>query len=248
MFATKAAGVTSTKKARSDADLARDKFQGYEYTGPLRAFPLTPQKTMPADIPQPDYAQTGVATLEEKTRGSKIHVHTPEQVEGMRIACRLGREVLDLAGAMIKPGVTGDEIDEVVHAACLERKCYPSPLNYYKFPKSVCVSVNEVVCHGIPDMRPLETGDIVNLDVTVYVHHEGHGYHGDLNETYFVGDCDKDSRHLVRVAFDSLAAAIATVKPGALYREIGNTIVKVTIGLGRIVAFYYFSSTLYRNR
>lgn len=91
----------------------------------------------------------------------------------MRAAGRAAREVLDIAGSLVQPGVTTDEIDEAVHRACLARKAYPSPLNYRNFPKSCCTSVNEVICHGIPDMRPLEAGDVVNVDITVYLD----GYH-----------------------------------------------------------------------
>ena len=104
----------------------------------------------------------------------------------MRVVGRLGREVLDAAGLAVQPGVRCDEIDTVVHEACLKRNCYPSPLNYMQFPKSVCTSVNEVICHGVPDAYELQTGDIINLDVTVY----HNGFHADLNETYFVGGED----------------------------------------------------------
>lgn len=90
-----------------------------------------------------------------------------EEIEGMRKVCRLSREVLDLTASFIRPGITTDELDAICHQACLDRDCYPSPLNYVKFPKSVCISVNEVICHGIPDQRPLQEGDIVNLDVSL---------------------------------------------------------------------------------
>ena len=93
-------------------------------------------------------------------------VHNETEIEGMRKVCKLGREVLDIGGAMCLPGVTTEQIDEAVHKACIKRDSYPSPLNYYYFPKSVCTSPNEVICHGIPDSRPLEEGDIVNIDVT----------------------------------------------------------------------------------
>lgn len=136
-------------------------------------------------------------------------------------------------------GVTTDEIDRIVHegthfeiivlclviyifAAAIERDCYPSPLNYYKFPKSCCTSVNEVICHGIPDTRPLEDGDICNLDVTVY----HNGYHGDLNETFFVGNVKEEHKKLVKVTHEALSKAIGIVKPGERYREIGNVIQK----------------------
>jgi len=101
----------------------------------------------------------------------------------VRAACVIGRAVLDAGGRAVGVGVTCDEIDRVVHEATIAHDAYPSPLNYYNFPKSVCTSVNEVICHGVPDDRPLEEGDIVNIDVSVYVG----GYHADLNETFFVG-------------------------------------------------------------
>jgi methionyl aminopeptidase len=116
----------------------------------------------------------------------------------------MGRQVLDVAGKALRVGVTTDEIDRIVHDACMERDVYPSPLNYYNFPKSVCTSVNEVICHGIPDYREIQDGDIVNLDVTVY--NQG-GYHGDLNETFCVGNVDTDGRRLVQTAFECLQEA-----------------------------------------
>ncbi len=156
----------------------------------------------------------------------KIKILTKEEQDGMRKVCRLAREVLDLAAAMAKPGVTTDEIDAAVHQACLDRNSYPSPLNYYHFPKSVCTSVNEVICHGIPDQRPLKDGDILNIDVTLY----HNGFHGDLNETYYIGPSssqDCDNVRVVEAARQSLDAAIAMVKPGTLFRDYGNTIEKV---------------------
>jgi methionyl aminopeptidase len=140
----------------------------------------------------------------------------------MRLAGKLAREVLDAAAAAVAVGVTTDEIDRIVHEACIERECYPSPLNYYKFPKSVCTSVNEVICHGIPDLRPLQEGDIVNCDVTIYKN----GFHGDLNETMFVGRVSDDAKKLVQVTYDCLQKAMAMIKPGEKYREIGNVISK----------------------
>ena len=98
---------------------------------------------------------------------------------------------------------------------CLVHDVYPSPLNYAGFPKSVCVSPNEVICHGIPDKRPFDDGDIVNLDVTIYTKE---GYHSDLNETFLVGNVDEDSRRLVECAYECLRAAIAHCRPGVLYR------------------------------
>lgn len=138
----------------------------------------------------------------------------------MRVACRLGRVCLDAAANAIEVGVTTDEVDRVVHETAVENECYPSPLNYYKFPKSCCTSVNEVICHGIPDMRPLEDGDLCNVDVTVY----HRGFHGDLNETFFVGNVSEKHKNLVKVTYESLAKAIAMVRPGERFRDLGNVI------------------------
>jgi len=169
----------------------------------------------------PDYAESGVPVSERLHKNENtIHVHTPEEIEAMRKVCRYSREVLDLAGAMVKPGVTGDEIDAAVHQACLDRNSYPSPLNYNGFPKSCCISVNEVICHGIPDSRPLQEGDIVNIDISLY---HG-GFHGDVNATYYVGEVDEDSKRLVETTRECLDKAIEMCKPGALYRDIGNVI------------------------
>lgn len=156
-------------------------------------------------------------------RSKGVLILNAEQRESMRTVCRLAREVLDIAAAALRPGVTTDEIDEIVHNECIKRDAYPSPLNYYTFPKSVCTSVNEVICHGIPDLRNLQDGDIVNLDVTLYYK----GFHGDLNETYYVGEkakADKDSVRVVETARECLNLAIATVKPGTPFRSFGRII------------------------
>uniref|UniRef100_A0A914DZX0 Methionine aminopeptidase n=1 Tax=Acrobeloides nanus TaxID=290746 RepID=A0A914DZX0_9BILA len=161
----------------------------------------------------------------------------------MRVAGRLGREVLDEAARAIAPGVTTDEIDRVVHEACIERECYPSPLGYYKFPKSVCTSVNEVICHGIPDMRPLENGDLCDVDVTVY----HRGFHGDLNETFFVGDkVSEDKRKLVQVTYECLQQAIELVRPGVKFRDIGNVIQKHANANGYSVVKRYCGHGIHR--
>ena len=138
----------------------------------------------------------------------------------MRATCRLAREALDAAHAIIGPGTTADEIDRVVHDVTVEGGAYPAPLNYFNFPKSVCTSVNEVICHGIPDQRELQDGDVVNVDVTAILD----GWYGDLNETYIVGKGTEETRHLVKSAYDCLHDAIAIVKPGTKFRELGGVI------------------------
>merc|ERR1712032_348746 len=144
---------------------------------------------------------------------------------GIRAACSLGRRCLDACGAAVAPGVSTDELDRICHETCVLGGGYPSPLNYMGFPKSVCTSVNEVICHGIPDARPLVLGDIVNVDVSCFQR----GFHGDLNETYLVGGpegCDATSQDLVRECHTSLCKAIALCKPGARFRDIGDVISK----------------------
>jgi methionine aminopeptidase type I len=116
--------------------------------------------------------------------------------------------------------VTCDEIDRVVHETITDGGGYPSPLNYHCFPKSVCTSVNEVICHGIPDARALVEGDIVNVDVTAFLG----GYHGDLNETFLVGTVAPHVKKLVRTAFECLHKAIDACKPGTRYRDIGDIV------------------------
>ncbi|KAH8779464.1 peptidase M24, structural domain-containing protein [Hyaloscypha sp. PMI_1271] len=205
-----------------------DPFPTFPYTGSLRpVYPLSERREVPKAITHPDYWKDGIPHSERTFGGrNKIDILDKAGQDAMRKVCRLAREVLDIAAAAVRPGVTTDYIDEIVHKACLERDSYPSPLNYGHFPKSVCTSPNEVICHGIPDKRVLLDGDILNIDVTLY---HG-GYHGDLNETYYVGEkakADPDSVRVVEAARESLAAAITLVKPGALFRDYGNAIEKV---------------------
>jgi len=200
-----------------------ERFAGYYYTGKLRKYRVTPRLPVPDDIPKPDYALDphGIPDSEVKSRGTDvIEVKTPEMVEGMRVAGKIAREVLDAATAAVRVGITTDEIDKIVHEETIKRGAYPSPLNYRMFPKSVCTSVNEVICHGIPDERPLEDGDIVNIDVTIYYK----GFHGDVNETIPVGTINERSKKLIEAAYHSMMRAIEIVKPGVHYSQIGDTI------------------------
>lgn len=136
---------------------------------------------------------------------------------------------------MVKPGVTTEEIDKAVHEYIIGQRAYPSPLNYYNFPRSCCTSVNECICHGIPDTRPLAEGDIVNLDISVYKD----GYHGDLNETFCVGKVSESSRALVEACHESLMKAIELCKPGTMYRECGRAISNYVQPLGYSVVRSY---------
>ena len=176
---------------------------------------ISPMRPVPAHIARPPYAATG-----EAPRWAEPRVKTPEIIERMRVAGAMAAEILRLAGEMVAPGVTTDEIDVFVHEATVVRGAYPSPLNYHGYPKSVCTSVNEVICHGIPDSRALQDGDIVNLDVTCYVD----GVHGDTNATFLVGNVDPVSRNLVQVTEECMWKGIEAVKPGRPISDIGRAI------------------------
>eukprot|EP00747_Dinoflagellata_sp_TGD_P082656 gnl/TRDRNA2_/TRDRNA2_161775_c0_seq2.p1 gnl/TRDRNA2_/TRDRNA2_161775_c0~~gnl/TRDRNA2_/TRDRNA2_161775_c0_seq2.p1 ORF type:complete len:538 (+),score=171.19 gnl/TRDRNA2_/TRDRNA2_161775_c0_seq2:55-1668(+) len=196
-------------------------FWGYQYTGLLRPAYVAPQMKMPEGILMPDYATDSQGIAHSERLGPKeFPVLEGEDLKLMREACALGREVLDIASRFMRAGVTGDEIDRIVYQACVDRKIYPSPLNYFRFPKCVCVSPNEVICHGIPDSRPIQEGDIVNLDVSVY--HKG--FHADLNETFFIGKCEDEAHLVVQTAYNALLAACRMIRPGTFYRDLGNAI------------------------
>ena len=182
---------------------------------PVRPGRLSPTRVVPPEIGRPPYAETGDPPLVDEPT-----VKSPDVLERMRRSCQLAAEVLVRVGDAVQPGVTTDELDALAHEESVRNGAYPSPLNYNGFPKSLCTSVNEVVCHGIPDDRALGDGDIVNLDVTVY----REGVHGDTNATFFVGRVDSASRTLVDVTRDCLARAIDVVRPGVAVNEIGRAI------------------------
>ncbi|KAF2129117.1 methionine aminopeptidase 1 [Dothidotthia symphoricarpi CBS 119687] len=201
-------------------------FPTYAFTGSVRpVYPLSARRAVPKSIKHPDWAKTGIPRGEQRLHSTKIDILDAKGQEAMRKVCRLAREVLDITAAELKPGITTDYLDEICHNACVERNSYPSPLNYNHFPKSLCTSPNEVVCHGIPDHRILLDGDILNLDISLY---HG-GYHADLNETYYIGDrakADPDSVRVVETARECLDKAIELVRPGRPIREFGHVIEK----------------------
>jgi methionyl aminopeptidase len=176
---------------------------------------VSPRRPVPPEIPRPDYAASG-----RPGRGSGRLVKTGEEIVRLRRACRAAAEILEQTGRAVAPGVTTDRLDVVCHEACIRHGGYPSPLNYHGYPKSVCTSVNEVICHGIPDSRPLAEGEIVNLDVTIYLD----GVHGDTNATFGVGEIDPASRQLIQVTRECLDKAIAVVGPDVPLNEIGRAI------------------------
>ena len=144
--------------------------------------------TVPAGIARPEYALTGRPSDREARA-----IRTDDEIARMRVAGRVAAEVLVEVGRHVRPGITTDELDRIGHDAMVAAGAYPSTLNYRGFPKSLCTSVNEVICHGIPDSRKLRDGDIVNIDITAFID----GVHGDTSCTFLVGDVDPASRELV---------------------------------------------------
>ena len=176
---------------------------------------VSPMREVPAEIGRPPYADTGDVVPWDEPR-----IKSPDVIERMRHAGSVAAEILRLAGEAVRPGVTTDEIDAYVHDLYIERGAYPSPLNYHGYPKSLCTSANEVICHGIPDSRVLLDGDIVNLDVTAYIG----GVHGDTNATFYVGDVDPVSRRLTEVTEECMWHGIEAVVPGRPLSDIGKAI------------------------
>ncbi len=176
---------------------------------------LSPTRRVPASIPRPEYVGRPAPTPY-----TGPEVQDDETVERMRIASRIAARAMEAAAKAVAPGVTTDELDEIAHQYMVDHDAYPSDLGYRGFPKSLCTSVNEVICHGIPDSTRLRDGDIVNLDVTAYIH----GVHGDCNATYLVGDVDEESRLLVERTRVSLERAIKAVRPGRQINVIGRVI------------------------
>lgn len=175
----------------------------------------TPVRTVPADIPRPEYVGK-----RSPARSTEPWVQSPETIELMRRAGRIAAEALQVGGRVVAPGVTTDEVDAAVHEFLLDHRAYPSTLGYKGFPKSCCTSLNEVICHGIPDSTVIADGDIVNIDVTAFVD----GVHGDTNATFLAGDVDEESRLLVERTREATARAIRAVRPGRPLNVVGRVI------------------------
>jgi methionyl aminopeptidase len=177
---------------------------------------ISPRRPVPASIPRPEYVDRPAPQ-----RYDGPEVKPPEIVERMRVAGRIAAQAMGEVAKHIAPGVTTDELDRIGHEFMIDNGAYPSTLGYKHFPKSICTSLNEVICHGIPDSTVLADGDIVNIDVTAYVTIDGIGVHGDTDATYLVGDVDEESRLLVE---RTLARAIKAVAPGRQINVIGRVI------------------------
>jgi methionyl aminopeptidase len=180
---------------------------------------VSPRRPVPANLPRPEYVDrpapapyTGPEVKDEPT------------IAAMRVAGRVAAQAMAAVAERIAPGVTTDELDAVGHAYLLEHGAYPSTLGYKGFPKSLCTSVNEVICHGIPDSTVLSHGDIVNIDITAFMVVDGIGVHGDTDATYLVGEVDDESRLLVERTREATMRAIKAVAPGRQINVIGRVI------------------------
>jgi methionyl aminopeptidase len=181
----------------------------------LRPGTLSPTRPVPDSIERPEYAWRD--TVNE---GREPWVQTPETIEKMRVAGRIAANALAEAGRAVAPGVTTDELDRIAHEYMVDHGAYPSTLGYKGFPKSCCTSLNEVICHGIPDSTVIADGDIVNIDVTAYID----GVHGDTNATFLAGDVSAEAADLVDRTRIATERAIKAVKPGRELNVIGRVI------------------------
>ena len=193
----------------------RDQDTSVPPSGPeVRPAAVSPMRSVPDSIPVPTYARTG------RPRPVPRIADPVERAARMRRAGRAAAEVLAEISRAALPGVTTDALDVLAHQACIARGAYPSPLNYHGFPKAICTSVNEVILHGIPDARALQEGDIVSLDVTLFLD----GVHGDCCATVPVGKVDEESQRLLRVAEECMMKGIGAVRPGRPVSDIGRAV------------------------
>ncbi|MFC4585039.1 type I methionyl aminopeptidase [Sphaerisporangium corydalis] len=180
----------------------------------LRPGRLSPPRKVPAHIERPEYVGR------KEPRRGESDVQTPETIERMRVAGRVAAQALEEVGRHIAPGVSTDELDRIGHEFLCDHDAYPSTLGYRGYPKSLCTSLNEVICHGIPDDTVLNDGDIINIDITAYIG----GVHGDTDATFLVGEVDEESRLLVDRTREAMMRAIKAVAPGRQLNIVGRVI------------------------
>ena len=187
---------------------------------------VSPLRTVPADIERPEYVGR---PRPERYTGPEVK--DADTIERMRVAGRIAAQALAEVGRHVAPGVTTDELDRIGHEFLVDHHAYPSTLGYKGFPKSLCTSVNEVVCHGIPDSTELRDGDIVNVDITAYIG----GVHGDTDATFLVGEVAEEDRLLVERTEEALRRAIKAVRPGPADQRDrpGHRVVRATVRLRR---------------
>ena len=182
---------------------------------PLKPGQLSPRLPVPASIARPEYVDKP-----NPARDTSDGVRSADVIERMRVAGRLAAQALRVGGELVQPGNTTDDIDKAVHEFLCDHGAYPSTLGYKGFPKSCCTSLNEIICHGIPDSTVIEDGDIVNIDVTAYID----GVHGDTNATFLAGDVAEENRLLVERTHEATMRAIKAVKPGRALSIVGRVI------------------------
>jgi methionyl aminopeptidase len=184
-------------------------------TGSLIPGLISPKLEVPASVVRPEYVGK---VAPAKFTGTDVK--TPEQIEKIRAAGKIAAQAIELVGQHAKPGVTTDELDKIAHKFLLENNAYPSTLGYRGYPKSICSSINEVICHGIPDDTVLVEGDIVNIDITAFKD----GFHGDSNQTFLVGEVKPEVALLVERTKEALNRGISVVAPGRSVNLIGRAI------------------------
>jgi methionyl aminopeptidase len=182
---------------------------------PVTPGTISPRRGVPADIARPEYVDKP-----QPAPFTGSEVKDADTIERIRVAGKLAAQARDLVGSNVRPGITTDELDRIGHEFLCDHGAYPSTLGYKGFPKSLCTSVNEVVCHGIPDSTVVEDGDIVNIDITAYFD----GVHGDTNATFLAGDVDEEVRLLVERTEEALRRAIKAVRPGRRINVVGRVI------------------------
>ncbi|CAK8537154.1 unnamed protein product [Lathyrus sativus] len=214
VFSRKMSGLGEARRVKRERELLVVKKD--RKRPPLRCGEVSPPLSVPDHIPKPPYVASNI--LPEIA--SEHQIPDSQGIAKMRAACELAARVLNFAGTLVRPSVTTNEIDKAVHQMIIDAGAYPSPLGYGGFPKSVCTSVNECMCHGIPDSRQLQNGDIINIDVTVYLN----GYHGDTSKTFFCGEVSDASKNLVKVTEECLERGIGVCKNGAPFKKIGKII------------------------
>lgn len=184
-------------------------------TGNLIPGRISPKLDVPKSIVRPEYVGKPAPA---KFTGA--NVKTPEQIEKIRHSGKIAAQAIELVGSNAKPGITTDELDKIAHQFLIDNGAYPSTLGYRGYPKSICSSLNEVICHGIPDDTALEDGDILNVDITAYID----GFHGDSNQTFLVGEVKPEIALLVERTREALARGISVVAPGRSVNLIGRAI------------------------
>lgn len=211
-------GFRLWKRPQLKLDAVQQKFGKYEVI--TASGIVSSQRPVPADIIKPPYARSPPLPPRDLMKHKPL-IHNEKDINCMRVACKTAAEILQFAGSLLRPGLTTEELDRLVHEAILAKKCYPSPLLYMGFPKSCCTSVNNVACHGIPDSRPLADGDIINIDISIF---HGSGFHGDCSQTFLVGNVDLQGSALVNATLACLTQAIKICGPNQKISAIGAVV------------------------